>query len=237
MASPFHFKQFTIHQDRCAMKVGTDGVLLGAVASLKNHPSSILDIGAGTGLIALMLAQRSSSENIDAIELDENAYEQCVENFEDSPWADRLFCYHASFQEFYGEMEERYDAVVSNPPFFSENVTSGNSARDKARQNSALPFEHLFEGLEKVLAKNGVFSMIIPISEEKLVLELARQIGLFPFEILRIKGNPNVPFKRCILQFSYTETPISEKVLIIESERHQFTQAYVNLTKDFHLKL
>ncbi len=234
---PFTFKQFTIHQDRCAMKVGTDGVLLGAVTSLKTDPNSILDIGAGTGLIALMLAQRSSAEYIDALELDESAFEQCVENFEASPWADRLFCYHASFQEFYGEMEERYDLVVSNPPFFSESVTSGNSSRDHARQNSALPFEQLFEGLERILAKNGIFSLIIPISEERKVLELASQMGLFPFEILRIKGKPNVPFKRCILQFSYTETPVSEKELIIELERHQFTQEYIKLTKDFHLKL
>ncbi|MEM1258508.1 MAG: methyltransferase [Bacteroidota bacterium] len=231
---PFKFKQFTIHQDRSAMKVGTDGVLLGAVASLKNHPNSILDIGAGTGLIALMLAQRSSAETIDAIELDESAYEQCVENFEASPWANRLFCYHASFQEFYREMEEHYEVIVSNPPFFSENVSSRSSSRDQARQNNALPFEHLFEGVEKLLAKTGIFAVIIPKTQEKRVLELAKQMRLFPFEILRIKGNPNVPFKRCILQFSYMETPISEKELIIELERHEFTNAYINLTKDFH---
>lgn len=219
------------------MKVGTDGVLLGAVASLKKDPYSILDIGAGTGLVALMLAQRSSTQNIDAIELDEGAYEQCVENFEASPWADRLFCYHASFQEFYREMDDHYDLIVSNPPFFSESVTSGNSSRDTARQNTALPFEQLFEGLEKLLAKNGVFSIIIPTPEEKKVLELAKEILLFPFEILKIKGNPNVSFKRSIVQFSYAQRPISERELIIELGRHQFTQDYINLTKDFYLKM
>ena len=219
------------------MKVGTDGVLLGATASLKNHPNSILDIGSGTGLIALMLAQRSSAEYIDAIELDDNAYEQCVENFEHSPWADRLFCYHASFQEFYREMEEPYDTIVSNPPFFSGNVTSGNHARDKARQNSALPFEQLFVGVKKLLAKNGVFSLIVPISEEPWVLELARKMALFPFEIWYLRGNPRVPFKRCILQFTYTETSIIKEELTIEMERHQFTQEYIQLTKAFHLKL
>ena len=111
---PFKFKEFSIHQDQCAMKVGTDGVLLGAWASLDKQPESILDIGAGTGLIALQLAQRSSAETIDAIELDNDAYEQCVANFEASPWGDRLFCYHAGFDEFVDEMDDSYDLIVSN---------------------------------------------------------------------------------------------------------------------------
>ena len=98
MTKPFRFKQFNVHQDRCAMKVGTDGVLLGAWVSLEHRPKSILDIGAGTGIIALQLAQRSGAEVIDALELEENAYEQCVENFERSPWSDRLFCYHAGLE-------------------------------------------------------------------------------------------------------------------------------------------
>ena len=106
MKEPFKFKQFTVEQDRAAMKVGTDGVLLGAWTSLANQPDSILDIGAGTGLVALMLAQRSTAEIIDAVEVEDNSFEQCVGIFEASPWSDRLFCYHASFQEFYLEMEE-----------------------------------------------------------------------------------------------------------------------------------
>ena len=139
----FQFKQFTIHQDQCAMKVGTDGVLLGAWISLQHQPESILDIGAGTGLIALQLAQRSTAGLIDAIELDEDAYEQCVANFEASPWGDRLFCYHAGFDEFVDEMDEQYDLIVSNPPFYAEEVSSGNTSRDQARQNSSLPFDEL----------------------------------------------------------------------------------------------
>ncbi|MFZ2429820.1 MAG: methyltransferase, partial [Lutibacter sp.] len=115
----FQFKQFNIQQDKTAMKVGTDGVLLGAWANLDFNPNSILDIGAGTGLIALMMAQRSDSETIDAIELNDAAYEQTVENFENSDWGDRLFCYHASLDEFTDEIDEKYDFIISNPPFYT----------------------------------------------------------------------------------------------------------------------
>ena len=237
MSSPFQFKQFSVHQNRCAMKVGTDGVLLGAVTSLQHHPQSILDVGSGTGVIALMLAQRSHAETIDAIELDEYAYEQCVENFEASPWADRLFCYHASFEEFFTEMEESYDLIISNPPFYSETVTSGSTPRDQARQNSALPFEQLFMGVGELLSEAGTFSLIIPITEEETVLGIGKRNGLYAFHILRIKGNPNAPLKRCIVQFSRTQKPLSEEELTIELERHQFTEKYIALTKEFYLKM
>lgn len=219
------------------MKVGTDGVLLGAVTSLQHHPQSILDVGSGTGVIALMLAQRSHAETIDAIELDEHAYEQCVENFEASPWADRLFCYHASFEEFFTEMEESYDLIISNPPFYSETVTSGSTPRDQARQNSALPFEQLFMGVGELLSEAGTFSLIIPITEEETILDIGKRNGLYAFHILRIKGNPNVPLKRCIVQFSRTQKPLSEEELTIELERHQFTEKYIALTKEFYLKM
>jgi tRNA1Val (adenine37-N6)-methyltransferase len=119
MSLPFHFKEFSIHQDRCAMKIGTDGVLLGAWATINPDANQILDLGAGTGIIALQLAQRNAFADIDAIEIDDAAFEQCTDNFENSPWADRLFCYHASAQEFATEMNEAYDLIVSNPPFYS----------------------------------------------------------------------------------------------------------------------
>ena len=114
---PFQFKQFKVNQDRCAMKVGTDGVLLGAWVDINTNTKSILDIGTGTGIIALMAAQRSNVQTIDALEIDDEAYEQAVDNFENSDWGDRLFCYHASFQEFVSEIDEQYDLLISNPPF------------------------------------------------------------------------------------------------------------------------
>jgi len=237
MSSPFRFKQFVVHQDRCAMKVGTDGVLLGAATSLAHHPQTILDIGAGTGVVALMLAQRSHAETIDAVELDGDAYEQCVENFEASPWSDRLFCYHASFQEFCSEMEESYDLIVTNPPFFTESVSSGNPSRDQARQNSALPFEQLFHGIAQLLSKGGVCSLIVPYTEEEMVVGEGSRNGLYTFDILRIKGNPEAPIKRSILQFCPTPKSICERELTIERARHQFTENYTALTKEFYLKL
>lgn len=219
------------------MKVGTDGVLLGAWASLDHQPDSILDIGAGTGLIALQLAQRSSAEAIDAIELDDAAYEQCVANFEASPWADRLFCYHAGFDEFVDEMEDKYDLIVSNPPFYAEDVASGNTARDQARQSNSLPFGELIQGVAQLLTDKGIFSVIVPFKEEQSFVQLAQNVGLYPNRITRVKGNPETDFKRSLMEFSFQQKEPQMDILIIEKERHQYTEAYIKLTQAFYLKM
>lgn len=234
---PFIFKQFTVHQNQCAMKVGTDGVLLGAWTSLENHPQSILDIGAGTGLIALQLAQRSTAETIDAIELDENAYEQCVFNFEASPWGDRLFCYHAGFDEFVDEIEDKYDLIVSNPPFYSEEMGSGNVSRDQARQNSSLPFDGLVKGVSGLLSGKGIFSVIVPYKEEQRFVDLAQVSGLYPKRITRVKGNPQVEYKRSLMEFGFSKMAIEESELTIERVRHEYTEEYIRLTEAFYLKM
>lgn len=239
MNAPFKFKQFTIHQDRTAMKVGTDAILIGAWTSLKHDPASILDIGTGTGIIALMLAQRSSSELIDALEIDEDAYEQAVENFENSDWGDRLFCYHASFDEFVEEMqdEQKYDLIVSNPPFYSADYSSGDVKRDQARFSRALPFEELLEGASLLLSKRGKLSIIIPSAEEEKLLYLAGDFGLFPQRITRVKGNTRSPLKRSLMELSFLETQLIEDELVIETARHQYTSQYIDLVKDFYLKM
>ena len=236
-SNTFHFKQFTINQDQCAMKIGTDAVLLGAWANLEHHPNSVLDIGAGTGVIALMLAQRSNEETIDAIEIDENAYKQCVGNFENSPWSDRLFCYHASLEEFTDEIDYKYDLIISNPPFYSDTFKSENKQRDLARFNDALPFHHLVESVSKLLSDEGKFSVIIPFKEEENFIELASNINLFPNRITRVKGSPTSEIKRSLMEFSFNKNGLKINELIIEVERHQYTQDYINLTEDFYLKM
>ena len=234
----FQFKQFSVQQDRCAMKIGTDGVLLGAWAPVTNNPFSILDIGAGTGIIALMLAQRTSAEQIDALEIDEDAYEQAVDNFENSRWGDRLFCFHAGLDEFIEDPEDEYDLIISNPPFYSEDYFSNNEQRDQARFQNAMPFDELIEAAALLLSDNGIFAVIIPYKEEKRFVALAKENELFPLKITRVKGTPASETKRSLLAFSRIETtgfPIDE--LTIETARHIYTPEYITLTKDFYLKM
>jgi tRNA1Val (adenine37-N6)-methyltransferase len=241
----FSFKKFIVEQNQCAMKIGTDGVLLGAWTPIENNPKSILDIGTGTGIIALMLAQRSFAEQIDALEIDENAYEQATDNFENSPWNDRLFCFHAGLDEFVEEPEDEYDLIVSNPPFYSEDYKSESEQRDLARFQDAMPFEDLIEAAALLLSENGIFSVIIPFKEESTFLALAQDYELFPIKITRVKGTPATEIKRSLLAFSRntepdgrqktTNVPIDE--LIIETARHIYTPEYIALTKDFYLKM
>lgn len=245
----FQFKQFSIIQDKSAMKVGTDGVLLGAWTPLINNPYNILDIGAGTGLISLMLAQRSHAEQIDAIEIEENAYEECVDNFENSTWGDRLFCYHAGLDEFVEELQEmdeatnevemleQYDVIVSNPPFYTEDYKTTDEARDLARFADALPFEDLIEAAYLLLSDNGIFSVIIPYTAEENFIALAKQSLLFPLKITRVKGTPNSEIKRSLLAFTRIEQTSILDELVIETERHQYTPEYIELTKEFYLKM
>lgn len=236
-SKPFKFKNFQVNQNQCAMKIGTDAVLLGAWTSLKNQPFSILDIGAGTGILSLMLAQRSAAEVIDALEIDDLAYEQCVDNFEQSPWGDRLFCYHASLEEFANEIDDQYDLIICNPPFFAEDYKTKNSQRDLARFQEAMPFEHLLESVSKLLNKNGVFAVVIPYNQESYFISIASKLGLFAHKILHVKGNPSSEIKRSLIEFSYDEQNIIKEDLTIEFDRHQYTPEYINLTKEFYLKM
>ena len=178
-----------------------------------------------------MLAQRSSAELIDALEIDEDAYEQAVENFENSDWGDRLFCYHAVFDEFVEEMqdEEKYELIVSNPPFYSADYSSGDAKRDQARFLEALPFEELLEGASLLLSKKGKFSVIIPHTEEEKFLYLAGNFDLFPQRITRVKGTPQSTVKRSLLEMSFLKGQPEEDELIIETARHQ-SVSYTHLT-------
>lgn len=237
MNKPFTFKQFSINQDRCAMKIGTDGVLLGAWTSIKHNPFNVLDIGAGTGLLSLMIAQRSNAEQIEAIEIDDDAFEQCVENFENSPWNDRLFCFHASLLEYVEAVDEKFDLIICNPPFYSEDYKTQSKSRNLARFSDAMPMEHIVFAVIHFLSKKGRFSIVLPHRKEKEFIEEASLIGLFPNRILRVKGNAESEIKRSLIEFSYQETDINISELIIETSRDNYTQDYINLTKDFYLKM
>lgn len=220
------------------MKIGTDGVLLGAWTSLTGNPGNILDIGSGTGIIALQMAQRSNAQTIDAIEIDENAYEQCVENFENAPWADRLFCYHASIQEFASEIEETYDLIISNPPFYTDDYRSNDQARDRARFTDTLPFEHLIVCAAHLLSDEGIFAIIIPKKEEAHITFLAEKSGLYTHRVCHVQGNPNSEAKRSLMEFGFQKkNDIAIESLIIETDRHNFTDSYKALVSDFYLKM
>jgi|TARA_B100001142_G_scaffold303270_1_gene330486 tRNA1Val (adenine37-N6)-methyltransferase len=220
------------------MKVGTDGVLLGAWCSLESLPKTILDIGTGTGIISLMLAQRSSAITIDGVEVDPSAYMQTVDNFENSDWSDRLYCYNTSFQKFVDDTnKETYDLIVSNPPFYTEDYITKNSSRNKARFTSSLTFKELIGGISKILSKSGFFSTIIPFKEESTFICLAEQHSLHLNKICRVQGNKNSDIKRSLMTFSFNKVKISETNLIIENSRHKYTKEYEELTNNFYLKM
>ncbi|WP_411767251.1 tRNA1(Val) (adenine(37)-N6)-methyltransferase [Winogradskyella sp. A3E31] len=237
MNKPFKFKQFTVNQDLCTMKIGTDSVLLGAWTSVNHQPNTILDIGAGTGVLSLILAQRSDAQLIEAIEIDDNAFEQCTENFENSPWNDRLFCYHASLLEFVEEVDDAFDLIICNPPFYSEDYKTNNEARDLARFNDAMPFEHLIYAAANLLSENGIFSVVLPFKEESRLIDLASKVDLYPKRILHVKGDTNSDIKRSLIEFQFKKSETHIAKLTIENGRHNYTQDYINLTKAFYLKM
>ncbi|MCH3880879.1 MULTISPECIES: tRNA1(Val) (adenine(37)-N6)-methyltransferase [Tenacibaculum] len=240
MSKPFQFKEFTVNQDKTAMKIGTDAVLLGAWCTVETYPDAVLDVGSGTGIIALMAAQRCDAMTIDAVEIDENAYEQTVENFEQSDWGDRLYCYNASFQDFAEEIaeeEETYDIIISNPPFYTDEFETENDARNKARFTSSLSFEALISGVSKILSKNGTFAVVIPKKEEENFTALGLENSLFLNRVCRVKGTETSEIKRSLLEFSFEESALIEEELIIEISRHNYTKEYIALTKDFYLKM
>jgi len=233
----FQFKQFRIEQQRAAMKVGTDGVLLGSWCRADGFHRA-LDIGSGTGLISLMLAQRNSSLLVDAIDIDGGAYLDTCHNFKTSPWSQRLFCVQNDLKIFSTETSRKYDLIVCNPPFFTQAVKSAEPVRKLARHTDALPFEELIGHASRLLADDGVFNVILPVGEENRFCHLASWERLFPERITRVKPNPDLPPVRVLIAFSREASLDEEGLLTIEtSRRHEYTDEFKAMVNNFYLNL
>lgn len=232
--SSFQFKQFTIWHDKCAMKVGTDGVLLGAWVQI-NNSKRILDIGTGTGLISLQLAQRSINSEITAIEIDKAAAEQARKNIAHSPWLNRIKVICCDFRDY--QTEDKFDLIVSNPPYFTDALKCPDKQRRLARHTGELNYELLFYRSGNLLTEQGSISIIIPSEAEKNVIETAGKYKLFLFQRLRVYTKPEKPCRRVLLSFSLQEKECTEEELCIETAHHQYTPEYIALTKEFYLKM
>ena len=226
---PFRFQQFSIQQSKDVFRVGTDGVLLGAMCNVKNA-KKILEIGTGTGLISLMLAQRNVSAKISAIDINENAVKLASENFRNSIFNENLKVELKDFKNF--ETNENFDLVVCNPPFFEENA----SAKDVlARQQVELNFRNLVEKSTEIITKKGILSIILPSEAATDVKSLAEEFNLYLVREINIYGIESWNLKRNILEFSLAQKPLEISDFVIEKSPREYSDQYLNLTKNFHV--
>ena len=226
---PFIFKQFEIQQSKDVFRVGTDGVLLGALATV-NGFSKILEVGTGTGLVSLMLAQRNSGAAFLGIDINEEAVNLTQLNFQNSPFSTRLQNIYQDFKEF--KTEDKFDLIVSNPPYFE----ASDSEKDKiARQTVELNFRQLISKSSTLLSENGIFSVIIPVEVGNDFIEITKENQLFLIRRINIKGIENSKTKRLVLEFSLTEKSLEEQEFIIEKSPRQYSDQYIELTKEFHV--
>lgn len=231
----FSFKQFTIHHDRCAMKVGTDGVLLGAWANV-SAARHILDIGTGTGLIALMMAQRNPDARIIGIDIDEGAVEQARENIANSPWKDRVEAALQNVCTYRPSMS--FDVIVSNPPYFVNSLKCPDNQRNTARHTDSLDFESLISSASRLLSSEGTFSVIIPTDGMEAFLTIALRHGLHLSRRTWVHTKPDADPKRVLLALGKSaEKDCTENHLVIELSRHVYSAEYTALTREFYLKM
>ena len=232
----FHFKKFSISQENSAMKVGTDGVLLGAWADFP-LAGNILDVGTGTGLLSLMAAQRTQAK-IHAIEICPNASKDAALNFTNSDWNSRLSFRNISLKDFYEINSLTFDYIVCNPPFYNSTYLPDDNSRAWARQNQALKIEDLFRISNELLSENGKISVIFPETGFNENLKIAENTGFFPVRITYVKPNISKPVKRVLFEAGKARTVFSENSISIETDkRHEYSPEYIELTKDFYMKM
>jgi tRNA1Val (adenine37-N6)-methyltransferase len=238
MASTFfQFKQFSIRHDKSTMKVGTDGVLLGAWTTIQ-HEENILDIGTGTGLIALMLAQRTPHEvSIDGVEIESHNAEQALENVMQSPWKNKVAIHHTAIQNFYPE--KKYELIVSNPPYFINSYQPPDQKRTTARHTIMLSFSDLIKSVQRLMTDNGRLSIILPFVEGLEFISLALQNDLHCIRKWSFRARKEKPIERLLLEFSYQKNNIEEGdiTLYLGASGEVWSEEYKKLTKDFYLKI
>ena len=230
----FQFKKFTIQQSQTAMKVGTDGVLLGAWAELKTA-SSILDIGTGTGLIALMAAQRNPHAHIDAVEIDLLACQQARENVLQSPWRNVVSVFHLSIFDFFPS--RLYEHILCNPPFFVRSTPTPSPNRTLARHCQDFTHEDLLKAAERLLHPQGKFSLILPCQEADTLISKAESMHFHLSRVTRVLPTPAKAPKRKLLEFSRTGKTVVTNDILLELSRHQYSPEYIELTREFYLNL
>ena len=235
-ADSFQFKQFCVHHDRCSMKVGTDGVLLGAwaaqLSTFNFQLSTILDIGTGSGLIALMMAQRFPEAKITGIDIDLASVEQARENVAQSPFKSRIDIQHKALEDC---CEGKYQLIVSNPPFYEEDTKSKTEQMHNAKHTSSLTFEQLIEGVDRLLDTDGTFEVIVPYSAAEHLIGLAAIHRLYLIRRCDVKGSPTRPFKRTMMTFGRTPRETEHTLLIIRTPQNIYSEEYKRLTQAFYL--
>lgn len=229
----FYFKQFQINHDRCAMKVGTDGVLVGAWCNVRNA-KRVLDIGSGSGLIALMVAQRTDRDVfIDGVEVDINSFEQATENIKNSPWSDRLQMHHSTIQNF--KASPLYDLIVCNPPYFENSLLPLNTSRNISRHTTALSFGELILSVKRLLTPEGKFNVILPYTEGTTFIHTAAKHGLFCCRRTAVQSKAQRPVERLLLEFSFQSINREENNLMLEASSGIRTVEYRQLVDQFYL--
>ena len=231
----FQFKQFRVEDDCSSMKVGTDAVLIGAWTYVGNV-ENILEIGTGSGIISLMLVQRSDAK-ITAIDIDKNSVTQATRNFNKSPWSKRLKAFHFSLNNFKKGQSEKYDLIVSNPPFFIDSLKSPNKNKTLSKHTDTLSYSDLILGLVHFLSPQGRACIILPFTESKSFINHARIENLFLNKQLFIKPKKDKPANRVLMEFSFNKTSLEENEIYLREADNSFSVDYKNLCKDYYLNL
>jgi len=231
--SAFNFKQFKIHHEE-SFKVGTDGVLLGAWVNLENK-KKILEIGSGSGLISLVLAQRTKNSQITGVEIDNLSFHESMKNVKESPWTDRVKIYHDTIQHYSKKTDQFFDLIISNPPFFTDALRSTNKKKAIARHTDKLPFSDLLKVTSKHLTENGTLALILPKTEGDIFIDQAIRQGLFLTRVTEVQSKKEKPTERLLIEFGRIKKKLKKDQLIIQFEkRNDYTTDYINLTKDFY---